>query len=67
MPKVEIKEERCKGCEYCIIVCPKKVLGLAGSINSRGVKSAVVVNPQGCTGCSFCAIMCPDVCIEVWK
>lgn len=67
MPKVEINEVRCKGCEYCIIFCPKKVLGLDSSINSHGVKPAIVVNPGMCTGCAFCAIMCPDVCIEVWK
>lgn len=67
MTKIEINEERCKGCEYCIIVCPKKVLGLNNSINRYGIKPAVVINPDACTGCSFCAIMCPDVCITVWK
>lgn len=67
MSKVEIDRERCKGCEYCVVVCPRDVLGLADSINNRGVKPAVVVNPSMCNGCTLCAVMCPDVCIEVWK
>lgn len=67
MAKVEINKERCKGCEYCIIVCPKNVIGLDGTINSAGVKPAIVVNPDKCNGCTLCAIMCPDVCIEIWK
>lgn len=67
MPKVEIDRERCKGCEYCIVVCPKNVLGMADSINAHGFKPAIVVEPDVCTGCTLCAVMCPDVCIEVWK
>ena len=67
MAKVEINAERCKGCEYCVIACPKKVLAMGDALNKRGVKSAVVVNPDACTGCSLCAQMCPEVCIEVWK
>lgn len=67
MPKIEINQERCKGCEYCIIACPKGVLGMADSINTRGVKPAIVVKPDECTGCTLCAVMCPDVCIEIWK
>lgn len=67
MAKIEIDKERCKGCEYCIVVCPKNVLGTAGSMNKRGFKPALVVNTDQCTGCTLCAVMCPCVCIEVWK
>lgn len=67
MAKVEINTERCKGCEYCVLVCPKNVLDMKNTLNSRGVRPAVVVDPEGCTGCALCAQMCPDVCIEVWK
>lgn len=67
MPKVIIKTENCKGCEYCIIACPKNVLAVSGDINVRGVKSAVVKDLKLCTGCALCAQVCPDVCIEVWK
>lgn len=67
MPKVEINRERCKGCGYCIPVCPNKVLTWDSAINNRGIKPVVVVKPDKCTGCSLCAYICPDICIEVWR
>jgi len=67
MPKVEIDSERCKGCEYCVIACPKKVLAIGDKLNSHGIRYAVVVKPDACIGCSLCAQICPDVCIEVWR
>lgn len=67
MPKVEINTKRCKGCEYCVIVCSFKVLAMDNKLNSHGVKPAVIVKPEKCTGCTLCAQICPDVCIEVWK
>ena len=67
MAKIQINRERCKGCGYCIEVCPNKVLGWDSAINKRGIKPAIVIYPGKCTGCSMCAYMCPDICIEVWR
>jgi len=66
MAKITIDAERCKGCELCISVCPKKVLGLAEQINSQGYHF-VETKSEGCIGCAFCARICPDVVIEVYK
>ena len=54
MAKVSIDRERCKGCHFCIAVCPKKIM-------------AEITEIEKCTGCALCAEMCPDVCIRVWK
>ena len=58
-------EERCKGCELCISVCPVKILILHETkINSKGYRPASVADPGRCTGCANCALMCPDGAIR---
>ncbi len=67
MPEVKIDRERCKGCELCIINCPKKILVISEKINSRGYHFPELTDGDQCTGCAICARMCPDVAIEVYK
>jgi len=67
MPKVEIRSESCKACEYCIVTCPKKVLAIGAANNSKGYHYVVPANPDACIGCKLCAIVCPDAAIEVYK
>lgn len=64
---VKFDEERCKGCELCISVCPVKILALHKvTINSKGYRPACVVEAEKCIGCANCAIMCPDGAISVY-
>ena len=66
MPTVTIDNNICKGCEMCVIACPKQILELDKSItNSKGYHPAHVADPAKCTGCGSCAIMCPDVAIRI--
>ncbi|HOB21908.1 MAG: ferredoxin family protein [Firmicutes bacterium] len=67
MNYVIIDRERCKGCQICIEVCPRKILSLEEKINGHGYHPAQMKpeNREKCTGCAFCAIMCPDAAIEV--
>ncbi|MEO0136889.1 MAG: 4Fe-4S binding protein [candidate division WOR-3 bacterium] len=58
--EVIINEKWCKGCEICVVFCPKKVLAMEKT-------KAKVVNPDACTGCQLCEIYCPDFAIEVEK
>lgn len=64
--RVIINKNLCKGCELCIIVCPKGLIGLDGKINQKGYHPAVLMK-EGCTGCGFCAMMCPDAIIRVYR
>ena len=58
--KISINKDWCKGCEICVVFCPKKVLIME--------KNKVVVdNLDACTGCQLCEIYCPDFAIEVEK
>ena len=67
MARVEIKENRCKGCGLCISVCPKKILAFSERFNQSGYHPASCVRPEDCIGCAMCARTCPDVVIEVYK
>jgi 2-oxoglutarate ferredoxin oxidoreductase subunit delta len=65
--KVAFDEERCKGCEICVSVCPRGILYMADRRNDRGYRPAAVRDMERCTGCAVCAQMCPDLAIEVWR
>lgn len=64
---IHIDSEICKGCGLCIYYCPKEVLGLSEQINTRGFKSAEVVNLDNCVVCRLCEYGCPDLAIYVKK
>ncbi|MCK9557696.1 MAG: 4Fe-4S binding protein [Clostridia bacterium] len=66
MAKAIINEALCKGCEMCVIACPKHILALSSTkLNSKGYHPAELTDESKCIGCASCAIMCPDVAITV--
>jgi 2-oxoglutarate ferredoxin oxidoreductase subunit delta len=67
MAKVIIDIELCKGCEYCVKFCPKKILKITDKVNHTGYRFVEVINEEDCIGCSRCALVCPESCIEVYK
>jgi 2-oxoglutarate ferredoxin oxidoreductase subunit delta len=64
---IEIDQERCKGCLFCIEYCPKKAIILSTRLNLKGYFAAQFIEESGCTGCATCAVVCPEVAIEVYK
>lgn len=65
---VEINDERCKGCDLCVVACPCDVLMLQPKeVNNRGYHFAFAAHPDQCTGCGSCAMVCPDACITVYR
>ncbi len=67
MPRPVFNEKKCKACERCVSVCPKKILVLSHDLNSNGYAVARCIDETACIGCAFCAIMCPDAVIEIYK
>jgi NAD-dependent dihydropyrimidine dehydrogenase PreA subunit len=64
---VEIESELCKGCEFCVDVCPEECLAMADLINSRGYRFALYEGDR-CTGCGVCYYNCPEPgAIAVYK
>lgn len=65
---VEISVEGCKGCNLCVISCPKNCLALNTSdTNSYGLHYAYQADEASCIACMNCAVICPDAAITVYK
>ncbi len=60
---VQIIEDRCKGCGYCIEFCPKKILEFSTKYNSKGYHPPMAVKPDDCVNCHYCEIICPEFAI----
>ncbi|HVP58672.1 MAG TPA: 4Fe-4S binding protein [bacterium] len=67
MAEVKVTCDRCKGCELCVLYCPKKVLQMSSNINAKGYHFPEWTDREACTGCKICATMCPEVALEVYK
>lgn len=67
MPKPVFNQERCKGCELCAVVCPKKIIIMEKHFNPKGYHPATVADIDKCVGCAACVKICPDVVIEIYK
>jgi 2-oxoglutarate ferredoxin oxidoreductase subunit delta len=67
MPEIKIDKERCNGCEFCVLYCPKRAISLSSGFNSKGYHYPEFSDPEACTGCAMCAMVCPEVAIEVYK
>ena len=66
MKSITFDEEKCKGCELCIAVCPKKIIALdENKINKKGYHPAGVKDVDSCASCAQCAIICPDIVIRI--
>ncbi len=69
MSRIDVQEDRCKGCLLCTTVCPVDIIVQSNRFNVSGYKVAEV--PQSdvekCIGCASCALICPDVAITVYK
>ena len=67
MSRIEIREDRCKGCLLCTTVCPEEIIVQSDKFNQQGYKVVEVTDMEQCIGCASCAKMCPDFCITVYK
>ena len=63
---VKFNGEKCKGCELCLTVCPKKIIVMSEQVNNKGYFPASIERQEECIGCTSCALMCPDGAIEIF-
>jgi 2-oxoglutarate ferredoxin oxidoreductase subunit delta len=62
---VEIIEERCKGCGFCVEFCPQGVLIMSKRTNAKGYHPPELIDDSQCVNCGLCALLCPDFAIFV--
>ncbi len=61
---IEVNEDYCKGCNLCIMFCPRKALEESEELNKKGVHPPVEVEDR-CVNCRLCELICPDFAITV--
>ena len=62
--RAKIDHLKCKGCYYCIGICPRNAITKSGQSNPRGY-DYVEIDAEKCNGCGACYIICPDCCVEI--
>lgn len=65
--RIEIDRERCKGCQLCILACPKNLIEVSARVNAAGYYPAVAKDTVECTACGMCWQVCPDTAIAVYR
>ncbi len=60
---VYIRNDRCKGCSYCVVFCPTSALAMGGRLNQKGYHLPELIEPEKCNGCDMCGLYCPDFAI----
>ncbi len=66
--RITIDRNVCKGCKYCILFCPRKLIREDVNLNGQGYYPALFEDPEKkCIGCAICAKMCPEAAIEVFS
>ena len=61
--EVHIIADRCKGCNFCIEFCPRKVLVESTAFNVKGYHPPEVDKPDACVNCGLCELICPEFAI----
>lgn len=56
--RIELDQDKCTGCGFCIEVCPHNVI----EINNR---LAYLTNKDRCIECGACSMNCPTGAIDV--
>lgn len=66
---IEILDDRCKGCDLCVPVCPVDIIEKASSdkVNWMGWIPVQVSDMSKCIACKLCAVVCPDQAINVFR
>lgn len=67
--KFNLVKKYCKGCGYCIEVCPKNILRESNELNKKGypLPEPNPENQNECIYCKKCELICPEMAITIEK
>jgi 2-oxoglutarate ferredoxin oxidoreductase subunit delta len=65
--EINIIENRCKECGFCIEFCPEDVLDFAEKPNKKGYHPPTVIKMENCIQCMRCELVCPELAIFLSK
>ena len=54
-----IAKDECKGCERCVVACPRVVLKMGDKLNKLSFPYVTYIG-SGCIGCGGCFYSCPE-------
>lgn len=60
MPEIRIDQERCKGCDLCLNLCPKQVFKETEKIGIKGFRLRIPADKEFCSDCGLCTYFCPE-------
>jgi len=63
--EIHIQQQYCKGCGYCIVLCPKEVLEKSKELTRKGFYPPFIKALEQCTACRTCENICPDFAIYI--
>ena len=66
--EIDINEQYCKGCGYCVRFCARGCIAQPGDrFSHQGYLLPLFSDHSRCNACGVCAWMCPDQAIEVFR
>ncbi len=63
--RIEIIDDRCKGCGVCVELCQFEVLAMHDDPGPGGKHIPHVIDLSNCVACGMCEMYCPDNAITV--
>lgn len=60
IPEIRIDQERCKGCDLCLKLCPKGVFQESQEVGAKGFRLIIPELSRQCSNCGLCKYFCPE-------
>ena len=63
--RLQLDQERCKGCGVCVPACERGLLTMSNDLNRKGYHYVEFNSDDGCGGCLQCTDVCPECGIAI--